>query len=157
MVEPRPAGGAPDEATARVADVAGCRVIGVEGSAAAARDAGAAAARSSWLMMLRSGAIPEAGWTDEVAHFLERDFGDQPRAATFKHARSPYSRPTVADGAKAIARYAFGPFANQGLLIAADQYARAVSGASAELTDSRLLSKIGRRNIVTLRTRLFAP
>jgi hypothetical protein len=157
MVEPRAAGSAPDEAVARVADVAGCRVIGIEGGPAEARDAGGAAARSSWLMMIRSGAVPEAGWTDEVAHFLERDFGDRPRAATFKHARSPYNRATVADGAKAIARYAFGPFANQGLLVDTKRYRQIVSDAGTPLTDSRLLSKIGRRNIVTLRTRLFAP
>lgn len=154
MVEATGKGEKPDATMARVADVAGCHLISIEGSQAAARDAGARAARSPWLMILQPGAIPENGWTEEIAQFIARDFGGEAESAVFRYGRDPYYHATVTDVLKATVRFAVGPFADQGLLIPRDKY-RQITNASPPLTDSKLLSKIGRRHIRTLRTRLF--
>src|ERR1700733_8538063 len=116
----------------RVADVAGCRFLAFEGPRAAALAAGARQARSPWLMFLHAGAVLDHGWIDETAQFIQRVSGsDRPRAGVFRYARSPYAEPRLRDGFKFMARMIAGPSADQGLLIARDNYDR-LGGHSAD-------------------------
>src|ERR1700732_1219567 len=109
----------------RVADVAGCRFLAFEGSRAAALAAGARQARSPWLMFLHAGAVLDSGWIEETTQFMQRvsDSG-RPRAGIFRYARSPYADARLGDGLKFLARMTAGPWADQGLLIARDNYER---------------------------------
>src|SRR5258707_7163661 len=109
----------------RVADVAGCRFLPFEGSHAAALAAGARHARAPWLMFLHAGAVLDSGWIEETAQFIQRvSAGGRPRAGIFRYARSPYADTRLRDGFKFVARIIAGPSADQGLLIAPDQYER---------------------------------
>ncbi|MGC1824295.1 MAG: glycosyltransferase, partial [Pseudolabrys sp.] len=52
------------DATAEVADVAGCRFISSTEPIGAQLKAAAASTRGPWLMFLRAGAVPQAGWIE---------------------------------------------------------------------------------------------
>jgi hypothetical protein len=153
LVEARRESDEADATIARVADVAGCRLIAVNGSPDEARRAGLAAARFSWLLLLDPGSVPDNGWINEIVQFAER--GIEGQGAVFRHARSPYRRAGVTDMLQTMARVMFGPRANQGLLVSRQTYESAMQGLSRNLSTQALLSRIGRRNLVTLRTRLF--
>ena len=153
LVEAAKEGEQPDATTARVADVAGCRLIAVNGSPDEARRAGIVAARFP-ASVLDPGSVPDNGWINEIVQFVER--GIEGQAAVFRHARSPYRRAGASDVLLMVARIMFGPRADQGLLASRQSYDRATQGRSQNLSVQSLLSRIGRRNIVTLRTRLFA-
>jgi len=56
---------------AEIADAAGCRLL-VSGAPVGARlKAAAEAARATWLLFLRPGCVPDAGWIPEVRTFVE--------------------------------------------------------------------------------------
>src|SRR5215510_12262423 len=76
----------------RVAEIAGCRFLVAEGTRAAALAAGARQARSPWLMFLHAGAVFDSGWIEETTQFINGVANSgRPRAAVFRHARSPYA------------------------------------------------------------------
>ena len=68
------------DATAEVADIAGCRFISSAEPIGARLKAAAASTRSPWLMFLRAGAVPQAGWIEAANRFMvaylrgQRDF-----------------------------------------------------------------------------------
>jgi hypothetical protein len=141
---------------ARVADVAGCRFISFKGSRAAALAEGARQARSPWLMFLHAGAVLDPGWIDEAVQFMQRvSDSDRPRAGVFRYARSPYSDRTLRDGFKFVARMIAGPFADQGLLIARDHYARLGGHAPTPRAEARLLRRLGRSSLTLLHSRII--
>ncbi len=142
---------ASSEAIARVADVAGC--VFVAGSRAAALVAGAAKARSDWLMFLHAGAIPDPGWIDEVAQFMQdAAIRGQPVAALFRPTATPYggARKFI----RQLARSMTGPSPDQGLVIARAHYDR-LGGhdIAAPNAETKLLRQLGRERIV-LRSRI---
>lgn len=143
------------EAIARVADVAGCELLRFSGSHAGALTAGVKAAGAPWLLFLPPGAIPEAGWVEECARFInEPDNSDHGgRAAAFSYARRPYARFGLANMRKALMRAVVGPAPQQGLLISRSHYER-VGGHRAERDPQAALNRrIGRSALVTLTTR----
>jgi hypothetical protein len=141
----------------RVADVAGCRFLRFAGSRASALAAGARQARSSWLMFLRAGAVPDAGWIEETTLFIQKvSASGRPRAGVFRSARSPYAESRLRDGFKFLARVVTGPLPDQGLLIARDHYDR-LGGFSPEADRSErlLLRRLGRSSRTLLRSRII--
>jgi hypothetical protein len=141
----------------RVADVAGCRFLRFEGSQAAALAAGARQARAPWLMFLHAGAVLDAGWIDETAQFIQRvSSSSRPRAGIFRYARSPYAETRwLRDGFKFVARMIAGSSADQGLLIARDQYDRLGGYApEARRAEAKLLRRLGRASRTRLRSRI---
>jgi len=151
-------GGSSDE-TEKIADVAGSVFQRAPHDLGARLRAAAQSARGNWLMFLDPAAVLEEGWTRELRAFIEKveRLGQtEKRAATFRLAFEEFGwNPRVA-GAAATARRAFGfrPRAEQGLLISKNFY-RSIGGhKDGPRAQERLLARIGRRRIVTLRARL---
>jgi hypothetical protein len=66
------------DATEQVAGIAGCRFVRPEGPLGARLGAAAALARTPWLLFLRPGTVPVAGWVEAVVAFV-RGGGDAAR------------------------------------------------------------------------------
>lgn len=116
---------------------------------------GAAAARGDWLLFLYPATALESGWEKEAGDFLERVTLERPRAATFRFALDGFGgdarrKETVARLRSTI----FGlPYGDQGLLLPKRFY-RALGGHSATMMeDIDLIRRIGRRRLITLRSR----
>ena len=56
----------------RIADAAGCTILETAPGWRTQIQAGAAAARGDWVLCLKSGAIAQPGWMQELTRFLER-------------------------------------------------------------------------------------
>jgi glycosyltransferase involved in cell wall biosynthesis len=144
------------DATAEVADIAGCRFISSAEPIGARLKAAAASTRSAWLMFLRAGAVPQAGWIDAADRFMQTtDLLDgAARAAVFRPpGAADYLRPSLAE-IVVLLRTAFGggPGPEQGLLIARRFY-EAVGGHSASAdAETALLRRLGRRRTAMLTT-----
>jgi len=144
------------DATAEVADIAGCRFISSAEPIGARLKAAAASTRSPWLMFLRAGAVPQAGWIDAADRFIRTtDLLDgAARAAVFRPPwATDYLRPSLAE-IVVLLRTAFGggPGPEQGLLIARRFY-EAVGGHSASAdAETALLRRLGRRRTAMLTT-----
>lgn len=145
----------PADTVARVADVAGCHAFVAEGPDGALLAQGAKAAHSNWLLFLRAGAIPEGNWIDETAQFMHSaSLASRPRAALFRHARSPYSELRMRDAFKAARRLLLGPSADQGLLISRAHYEALGGHPAIERAEAKLLSRLRRHERILLRSRL---
>ncbi len=144
------------DATAEVADIAGCRFISSTEPIGARLKAAAATTRGLWLMFLRAGAVPQAGWIDAAEHFMQSTdlLEGAARAAVFRPpGTTDYLRPGLAE-IVTLLRTAFGggPGPEQGLLIARRFY-EAVGGHSAcANAETVLLRRLGRRRTVLLPT-----
>ena len=144
------------DATAEVADIAGCRFISSTEPIGARLKAAAASTRSPWLMFLRAGAVPQAGWIDAADRFMQATdlLNGAARAAVFRPpTKTDYLRPSLAE-IIALLRTALGggPGPEQGLLIARRFY-EAVGGHSAGAdAETALLRRLGRRRTAMLPT-----
>jgi hypothetical protein len=145
------------DATVEVADIAGCRFISSTEPVGARLKAAAASTRSPWLMFLRAGAVPQAGWIEAADRFMQAtDLLDgAARAAVFRPpGATDYLRPSLAE-IIALLRTALGggpPGPEQGLLIARRFY-EAVGGHSASAdAETALLRRLGRRRTAMLPT-----
>jgi glycosyltransferase involved in cell wall biosynthesis len=141
-------GGSTDE-TEQVADIAGCRFIASTEPLGARLKAASASVRGTWLMFLRAGAVPGANWVDEVIAFVEQSgLRDQQHAAAFAAGGGPFT---------AALRRLPGllPSPSQGVIIAKSLYDSLGGhrGAAAE-AETDLLRRIGRRRLITLRTKV---
>lgn len=140
-------GGSRDD-TATVADIAGCNFKVMEAPLARRLRAGAAAARAPWLLFLRPGTIPDAGWPVEISRFMEQH-SSEPRAATFR--RGMAAPPTLRAALSLVAAAAFGarPRPEQGLVIPKQLYDQ-VGGHSEQTADpeAELLRRLGRRIVI---------
>jgi glycosyltransferase involved in cell wall biosynthesis len=148
------ADGGSSDATSEVADVAGCRFLTSSEPLGARLKAAAASARSPWLMFLRAGAVPEAGWITAVDGFMERiDRLDVAmRAAVFRPASAgDLLHPGLAELA-ALLRVMIGGGAkpDQGLLIARRFYDEVGGHAGDDNAEASLLRRIGRRRLAML-------
>jgi glycosyltransferase involved in cell wall biosynthesis len=148
------ADGGSRDATAEVADIAGCRFMTGGQDLGTRLKAAAAATRSPWLLFLRAGCVPEAGWIAAAERFIEAT--DQVEGAT----RAAVFRPPGAADLlhprlyelAALLRVIFGggPKPEQGLLIAR-RYYEAIGGHPAGAdAEAELLRKVGRRRIAML-------
>jgi glycosyltransferase involved in cell wall biosynthesis len=144
------------DATAEVADIAGCRFISSTEPIGARLKAAADSTRSPWLMFLRAGAVPQAGWIDATDRFMRAtDLLDgAARAAVFgPPGATGYLRPSLGE-VVTLLRTALGggPGPEQGLLIARRFY-EAVGGHSASAdAETALLRRLGRRRTAMLPT-----
>src|SRR5262249_16997081 len=114
----------------------------------------AASTRSPWLMFLRAGAIPQAGWIEVAERFIKKTdmLKGAACAAVFRPpAPSDYLRPSLAEIARLL-RAALGgcPKAEQGLPIARRVH-DSMGGHSADAdAEAALLRRLGRRRLVIL-------
>jgi glycosyltransferase involved in cell wall biosynthesis len=151
-------GGSRDE-TEKVADVAGCHFLKGPHDPGARLRAAAHQARGSWLLFLDPAAILQEGWMREVRAFvdtMERGGLAERRAATFRLGYEGFGmKPRLAEAAAAARLAVIGrPRPEQGLLIARRFYEQLGGHKDGKKAQERLFARIGRRKMVTLRTRL---
>jgi len=155
------ADGGSHDATAEVAEIAGCQFITSIDPIGARLKAAAAVTRSPWLLFLRAGAVPQAGWINAANHFMEVTdrLEGAGRAGIFRaQSAADYLRPSLVEiGALLWSAFGSGPLPDQGLLIARRFY-EAIGGhfprADAE---AALLRRIGRRRTAMLPVGLSVP
>jgi hypothetical protein len=151
-------GGSRDE-TEKVADVAGCHFLKGPHDPGARLRAAAHQARGSWLLFLDPAAILQEGWMREVRAFvdmMERGGLAERRAATFRLGYEGFGmKPRLAEAAAAARLAVIGrPRPEQGLLIARRFYDHLGGHKDGKKAQERLFARIGRRKMVTLRTRI---
>jgi glycosyltransferase involved in cell wall biosynthesis len=137
------------DATAQVADVAGCRFISSTEPIGAQLKAAAASTRGPWLMFLRAGAVPQAGWIEAVERFMAASDISASRAAVFRPAGiSDLTAPGLSE-ILALLRVTFGgrPRPEQGLLIARRFYDALGGHPDGDQAETALLRRLGRRRI----------
>lgn len=158
------ADGGSKDGTGRIADATGCVFLsGPDGEGARLRQAAASSSRGEWLLVLKPGTILDPDWHREAMLFIER-VERHGRAAS----RAAVFRYGVDDDDGAAKRWQGGlarlervvsglPRPSQGLLISRTFY-RSLGGHHdlPILADVDLLRRIGRRRIVTLRSRASA-
>lgn len=141
------------DATAEVADIAGCRFISSTEPIGARLKAAAASTRSPWLMFLRAGTVPQAGWIDAANRFMQAtDLLDgAARAAVFRPpGATDYLRPSLAE-IVTLLRTAFGGSCpEQGLLIARRFYEEVGGHSASADAETALLRRLGRRRTAML-------
>jgi glycosyltransferase involved in cell wall biosynthesis len=150
-------GGSRDE-TERVAEIAGCHFLKGPHDAGARLRAAAHQARSPWLLFLDPAALLPEGWMRETRGFIEtmeRGGLAERRAATFRLDYAGFGMKPRLAAAAAAARHLIGrPRPEQGLLIARRFYDRLGGHRDGKRAAERFFAQIGRRKLVTLRTRL---
>jgi len=154
-------GGSRDE-TERVADVAGCHFLKGPHDPGARLRAAAHQARGSWLLFLDPAGIVQEGWLREVRAFIEtmeRSGLAEKRAATFRLGYQGFGlTPRLAEAAAAARLVVIGrPRPQQGLLIARRFYDHLGGHGDGKKAEERLFARIGRRKLITLRTRVVLP
>jgi hypothetical protein len=129
--------------TEQVADIAGCGFFSSGGPLGERLKSAAGRARGEWLMFLRPGAVPGAGWIEDTIAFVQQAQG---KAAVFSAETGGLARWT-----RRI--FAALPRAEQGLLVAKPLYAE-LGGHRAEAADPEgdLLRRVGRSRLTVLRT-----
>jgi glycosyltransferase involved in cell wall biosynthesis len=151
-------GGSRDE-TEKVADVAGCHFLKGPHDPGARLRAAAHQARGSWLLFLDPAAILQEGWMREVRAFIdttERGGLAERHAATFRLGYEGFGmKPRLAEAAAAARLAVIGrPRPEQGLLIARRFYDLLGGHKDGKKAEEQLFARIGRRKMVTLRTRI---
>jgi len=154
-------GGSRDE-TENVADVAGCHFLKGPHDPGARLRAAAHQARGSWLLFLDPAGIVQEGWMREVRAFvetMERSGLAEKRAATFRLGYQGFGlTPRLAEAAAAARLVVIGrPRPQQGLLIARRFYDHLGGHGDGKKAEERLFARIGRRKLITLRTRIVLP
>jgi len=149
------------DATAEVAEFAGCRFISSTDPTGMRLKAAAASTRAPWLLFLRAGAAPEAGWVQAVERFIAANTVSEndPRAAVFRPAGiSDLMRPGLSELA-ALLRVTFGgaPRPEQGLLIARRSYDALGGHSNDEQAEAMLLRRLGRRKVTVLPVTISLP
>ncbi len=143
------------DGTAEVADIAGCRFMTSGEPLGTRLQAAAATTRAPWLMFLRAGCVPEAGWENAAERFIETtDRLDHARAAVFRPPGvADLLRPGVAE-LLTLMRVTFGGGAEpeQGLLIARRYYDRIGGHPEGADAEAAMLRRIGRRRLAMLAT-----
>ena len=149
------ADGGSDDDTLAIADAAGAHVVKSARPRGSRMASGASSARGDWLLFLYPETALEGGWDKEAEDFLDRATLERPCAATFRYALDGFG--TDARRRETVARLRamiFGlPYGDQGLLLPKRFY-RALGGHSAAaMEDVDLIRRIGRRRLITLRSR----
>jgi hypothetical protein len=147
------------DATTMIADAAGCRIEVTPAPLGARLRQAAAGARAEWLMFLRPGMVPDWTWIEETRRFIEcaeLSGRADARAAAFRPTGEAETLGAAIMEAVGLIAAALGvhPRPQQGLLIAKTLYER-LGGHLGEDSEpeKRLLSRLGRRRIVMLRSR----
>jgi hypothetical protein len=148
--------------TATIADVAGCEVLVASGALGARLKHAAQRAKAPWLLFLRPGTVPDAGWIGEARTFMEeaeRQGVADRSAARFRPAPKLGSDRSVFMEGLALIATALRPSAmsGQGLLIAKRFYDATGGHTATDDAERRLLRRLGSRHVVMLRTAAMAP
>lgn len=154
------ADGGSTDATREVVDFAGCALMTSNAPLGTRLREAVAAAREPWLMFLRPGSVLDAGWVPEVARMIEdTEAADiYAQAAVFRASPATARPKPVLIEVLALLRGALGaPTADQGLLMSKRLYLRLDGHRDEADTEAGLLRRIGRRNIVRLRSGIAAP
>lgn len=140
------------DGTLAIADASGCLVHSLDASESERLRAAAALARGPWLLFLKPGVAPESTWTAEVEQFFASG-PELTRVAVFRSGSSATLQPSLRD-AFALLRTALGrwPAGEAGLIVSKAHYLRIGGHPDAQNADERLLRRIRRRQIVTLRS-----
>jgi hypothetical protein len=149
-------GGSTDE-TEKIADIAGCNFQRTPHDLGARLRTAAHSARGNWLLFMHPAARLEEGWTRELRIFIERAerLGEtEKRAATFKLVHEDFGLSRKFAAATAHFMRGGKPRAEQGLLISKRFYQMLGGHKDGARAQERLLARIGRRRIVTLRAQL---
>ena len=142
------------DTTAEVADIAGCRLIVSSEPLGTRLKMAAQSTRTPWLMFLRAGCVPEAGWITATDRFMQTTdaLDDAARAAVFRPpAAADLLRPGLSE-VMALIRVAFGGGAKpeQGLLIARRFYDTLGGHPPEADAETALLRRLGRRRLAML-------
>ncbi len=150
-----------NDATLAIADGAGAHIVHAR-ARPGRKDRGqqmaegAALAKSDWLLFLHPETALESGWEMEAESFIDQAVMERPRAAVFRFALEDFSGEARRAEAKAHLRTALFalPYGDQGLLIPRRLYQK-LGGyrALADMEDADLVRRIGRRRLVSLRSR----
>lgn len=140
--------------TEEIADIAGCRFMSSTEPQGARMKAAAETTRTPWLMFLRAGTVPEAGWIAASERFMQATELSEgmSRAAMFRPAGiADPLRPGLGELFRVL-RIACGarPGPEQGLLITKRLYSEIGGHPAGADADTALLRKLGRRRIAML-------
>jgi glycosyltransferase involved in cell wall biosynthesis len=148
-------GGSSDD-TLAIVDAAGAHLVDAAKSRSAQLIAGAATARSDWLLFLHPETALEPGWEQEVESFMSTAMPERPRAAVFRFALEDFGgEARRAETFAHLRCWLLGlPYGDQGLLIPKRLYQK-LGGYRllAGLEDADLARRIGRRRLISLRSR----
>jgi glycosyltransferase involved in cell wall biosynthesis len=149
------------DGTAEIADIAGCEFFPAPGPLAQRLRAAATRARSPWLMFLRPGVVLDQHWLEETGRFIEQmqlQGLDAARAAMFRRAREFEVRGSALRDVVAALRNALArPHPEQGLLISKRLYEATGGHRDGRDPEMSLLSTLGRRRTVVLRSGASPP
>jgi glycosyltransferase involved in cell wall biosynthesis len=144
------------DATLVIADAAGAHLVLSRNNRGAQMAAAVASAKSDWLLFLHPETALEPGWEVEAESFISQAVLERPRAAVFRFALEDFGGEARRAEAKANLRTALFalPYGDQGLLIPKRLYLK-LGGyrALCDMEDADLVRRIGRRRLVTLRSR----
>jgi glycosyltransferase involved in cell wall biosynthesis len=144
------------DATLEIADAAGAHIVHAKKGRSTQLAEGAAIARSDWLLFLHPQTALEPGWEVEAESFIDQAMMERPRAAAFRFALEDFSGEARRAEAKAALRTSLFalPYGDQGLLIPKRLYLK-IGGyrALADMEDADIARRIGRRRLVSLRSR----
>ena len=144
------------DATLSIADGAGAHIVRGGKTRSDQLAEGAASAKSEWLLFLHPETALETGWEVEAESFIDQAVMERPRAAVFRFALEDFGGEARRAEAKAALRTSLFalPFGNQGLLISKRLYQK-VGGYRpvANMEDADIVRRIGRRRLVSLRSR----
>ena len=144
------------DATLAIADAAGAHIVNAKKGRSTQLAQGAVTAKSDWLLFLHPETALEPGWEVEAESFIDQAVMEWPRAAVFRFALEDFSGEARRSEAKAALRTALFalPLGDQGLLISKHLYQK-IGGyrALADMEDADIVRRIGRRRLVSLRSR----
>jgi len=149
------------DATAEVAEIAGCEMQVSDAPLSERLAQAAEAARGPWLLFLEAGAVPQAGWIEEISRFVdEASLAGQAGAvaAVFRGVSPSLVRSSPLREAFALVMQAAGLSRREshGLLIERALFHRLRRGeAAAQEREAdvirNVVRRLGRRRVVTLR------
>ncbi|HEY0266232.1 MAG TPA: glycosyltransferase [Rhizomicrobium sp.] len=144
------------DSTLAIADGAGAHIVHARKGRGQQMAEGARIAKSDWLLFLHPETALEPGWEVEAESFIDQAVMERPRAAVFRFALEDFGGDARRAEAKAQLRASLFalPYGDQGLLIPKRLYLK-LGGyrALADMEDADLVRRIGRRRLVSLRSR----
>lgn len=144
------------DGTSEIADIAGCEFLVEKGPLGQRLRTAASRARSPWLMFLRAGVVLDPSWLEECGRFMQRmELQDlaQTRAAMFRRSQEFDVSGSLVNELATVLRNAFGrPRADQGLLLSKRLYDALGGHHDGPDPEAALISRIGRRRAVILRS-----
>jgi glycosyltransferase involved in cell wall biosynthesis len=144
------------DGTLSMADGAGAHIVHARKGRGNQLSDAAAIAKSDWLLFLHPETSLEPGWEVEAESFMAQALMERPRAAVFRFALEDFGGEARRAEAKAALRtllFAL-PYGDQGLLIPKRLYQKTGGyRALSDIEDADLVRRIGRRRLVSLRSR----